>query len=84
MNIRLHIEHLVLDPGLCAPEDRQRLRVVLQAELGRLLSQQALLASASGRHLDRLDVPPAVLPRGDVLTLASGIAAALHQGLLHV
>lgn len=84
MNIRLHIEHLVLDQGLCPLADRHRLRVALQAELERLLAQQAFPVCDGGRHLGRLAVPQAAVPQGGADTLARGLAAALHQGLLHV
>lgn len=79
----LHIEHLILDPTLCAPADRRRLKAALQQELERLLTAQAL-SLQTGQQLDLLDVPQTVVRDRGIESLARGLAGSLHGGLLHV
>lgn len=83
MNIRLHIERLVLDGLQLNGADGAQLKASLEAELGRLLSAGGINgAIAAGGTLPRVDAAPMQVRRGATpAQIGSGIAQSVFSGV---
>ena len=83
MNVRLHIERLVLEGIELAPAERPLLQEALQAELGRLLAEGGI-----GGGLATGSMVPAVRANGfemsresDPVRLGQQIAGSVYGGI---
>ncbi|TYO63529.1 hypothetical protein FXV83_26860 [Bradyrhizobium hipponense] len=83
MNIRLHIERLVLDGLRVNASDGALLKASLEAELGRLLSESGINSEiAAGGALPRLEAAPMQVRRGATpAQIGSGIAHSVFSGV---
>jgi hypothetical protein len=83
MDVRLHIERLVLDGLPLGPRERRELEAALGAELGRLLAQGPLHPElAAGGAVPSLRAPDLPLVAGQgPQALGEGLARSLHGGL---
>lgn len=83
MNIQLHIERLVLDGIALSPGQQRQFQAELEAELGRMLADGAMIPEFhSGRSLARLRAPDITLtPRADPGALGTQVAQSVVGGL---
>lgn len=83
MNIRLHIDRLVLDGLRLNASDGALLKASLEAELGRLLSERGLNGEiAAGGALPRIDAAPMQVTRDATpAQIGSGIARSMFSGI---
>ncbi|MDF0515733.1 hypothetical protein P0R31_00550 [Bradyrhizobium yuanmingense] len=83
MNIRLHIERLVLDGLQLNGQDRAQLKASLEAELGRLLSESGINGGiGAGGALPRIDAAPIRVRRDATpAQIGSGIAQSMFSGM---
>lgn len=83
MNIRLHIDRLILDGLDLAYADRGRLAAAVEAELSRLISEGGLAADlSSGAALDALSGASILAPAGlSVDQMGARIAQGVYGGL---
>ena len=83
MNIRLHIERLVLDGLPMTAAQAPRVKAALEAELGRLLSGGISHELASGAALPSVSAAAVQLPRGVSPTqLGRQIAQSVFMGMV--
>ena len=82
MNVKLHIERLVLD-GVAASGQPQLLQAAVQAELTRLLTEGGIApALAGGTALPRIALPGIAAGPGDSpAALGTRIAGAVYGGI---
>lgn len=82
MNVKLHIERLVLD-GVAAGGQPQLLQAAIQAELTRLLTEGALApALNAGGAMPRIALPAIALGQRDTAgALGTRIAGAVYGGI---
>ncbi len=84
MNVRLHIERLILDGFDLPPLSRGELRAALEQELTHLIAAGGLApALAQGAALPALGAPQISMPQGggDGAQLGTAIARSLYGGL---
>jgi hypothetical protein len=83
MNIRLHIERLVLDGLPVTAAQAPRVKAAIEAELGRLLSEGGVsLQLASGAALPSVNAPVVQSPRGVTpVQLGTRIAQSVFAGV---
>ena len=82
MNVKLHIERLVLD-GVDGNGHPQLLRAAIEAELTRLLSEGGLApALDAGGALPAIALPTIAMAQGDAAgVLGTRIAGAVYAGI---
>jgi len=81
MNVRLHIERLVLDGVPVAQADRARLLSVVESELGRLLATRGLPdAAAAGWATPAVD-GGSIAPTPNATKFGRDVARAVYRGL---
>lgn len=83
MNIRLHIERLVLDGLPVTYTQGPRVKAAIEAELGRLLSERGINSElAAGGALPRVAAPDARMPRdASPAQLGTQIAQSVFTGI---
>jgi hypothetical protein len=83
MNVRLHIDRVVLDGVDVAAADRPRLRAAIERELARLIGSGGIAPDlARGAALPRVPAPPVELARGaKPAQLGNAIAGAVYGGI---
>lgn len=83
MNVRLHIDRLVLDGISVSAADRPRLQAAIEHELARLITANGISpALASGGALPSIAVPQITLaPHAKPAQLGASIAGALYGGV---
>lgn len=83
MDVRLHIERLVLDGLRLGPRERRELEAALSDELGRLLGQGPLHPElAAGGAVPSVRAPDLPLAAGQgPRELGEGLARSIHGGL---
>jgi hypothetical protein len=83
MNIRLHIERLVLDGLPVTTAQAPRVKAAIEAELGRLLSEGGVSRElASGAALPNVNAPTVHAPRGaSPAQLGRQIAQSVFAGV---
>jgi hypothetical protein len=83
MNVRLHIDRVVLDGVDVAAADRPRLRAALAGELARLIGNGGIAADlARGAAVPRVPAPPVELARSArPAQLGNAIAGAVYAGI---
>jgi hypothetical protein len=83
MNIRLHIEQLVLDGLPVTRGQSAQVKAAVEAELGRLLSERGVSRElASGGALPGVDAPALRTSRGTSPTqLGTQIARSVYAGV---
>jgi hypothetical protein len=83
MNIRLHIERLVLDGLPVTSAQGPRVKAAIEAELGRLLSEGGVSPElASGAALPSVHAPAVQSPRGIApAQLGTQIAQSVFAGV---
>jgi hypothetical protein len=81
MDVRLHIERLVLDGASIGHADRARLVSAVEAELGRLLATRGLPdAAAAGWATPAVD-GGSIAPPANARTFGRDVARAVYRGL---
>jgi hypothetical protein len=84
VNIKLHIERLVLDGVNIAPDQRHLLQASVETELTRLLTDGGLSPSlAQGTALPRLSTSGIQLPGNNPTQLGQHIAQSVYGGIGH-
>ncbi|MBH5369759.1 hypothetical protein [Bradyrhizobium glycinis] len=83
MNIRLHIERLVLDGLQLKDSDSAALKASLEAELGRLLTESGINSEIGGSGaLPCVDAAPMQVRRDATpAQIGSGIAQSVFSGI---
>lgn len=83
MNVRLHIDRLVLDGFSVSAANRPRLQAAIEQELTRLITANGISpALASGGALPSIDAPQITLtPHANPTQLGTSIAGALYGGV---
>jgi hypothetical protein len=83
MNIRLHIERLVLDGLPVTPAQGPRVKAAIEAELGRLLSEGGVSHElVSGGTVPSVSAPAMRAPRGtSPAQLGTQIAQSVFAGV---
>lgn len=83
MNVRLHIERLVLDGLPVTAAQAPRVKMAIEAELGRLLSEGGVSPElASGTALPSVNAPTMQSPRGiSPAQLGRQIAQSVFAGV---
>jgi hypothetical protein len=75
MNVRLHIDRLILDGVPMSAADRPRLQAAVEAELARLIEANGITpALASG-------IAPQITLAADTTQLGTSIAHAVYSGI---
>lgn len=75
MNVRLHIDRLVLDGVPMSAAERPRLQAAVEAELARLIEANGITpALASG-------IAPQITLANDTTQLATSIAQSVYSGI---
>jgi hypothetical protein len=82
MNIKLHIERLVLDGVNIAPEQRHVLQASVETELTRLLTDRGLAPSlAQGVALPRISTSGMQLTSNNPTQIGQQIAQSVYGGI---
>ena len=83
MNIRLHIERLVLDGLPVSGAQGAQVKAAVEAELGRLLSERSVNGEiAAGAALPRVDAAPMHVTRDATpAQIGNGIARSMFSGI---
>jgi hypothetical protein len=83
MKVRLHIERLVLDGLQVSSADAARLKVAMEAELGRLLAEGGMNAElAAGGALPHVSTAAMRAASGsEPAELGRAIARSIHSGI---
>jgi hypothetical protein len=80
MNVRLHIERLVLE-GLDVPHGgRAALQAAVEGELGRLIGEGGL-AQLTGVAVPTVRAPQITAPVSDPASLGNAIASSVYRGV---
>ena len=83
MNIRVHIDRLVLDGVPISSDDAPVLQAAVESELARLFSDPSWSSIASPAHLARIGGQPIQLAaKHDAASLGHQIASAIHGGFV--
>ena len=84
MNVKLHIERLVLDGVNIAPEQRHLLQASVETELTRLLTAEGLSPSlAKGIALPRVSADGIQLTNETPTQIGQQIAQSVYGGIGH-
>ncbi len=83
MNIRVHIEELILDGVPLGRQQGPLVQAAVEAELGRLLAEGGLAPGlVSAGAIPRLEAGPLhVAPNAGPANLGTGIAGAVYAGI---
>ena len=82
MNVRLHIDRLVLDGIDVAAGDRPRLQAALEAELTRLVTERGVAGElANGAALPSVRAPQISIAGSNARQIGTAIAGAVFGGV---
>lgn len=84
MNIKLHIDRLMLDGVIIAPDQRHLLQASVETELTRLLTDGGLSSSlAQGIAVPRISIGDIQLTSNNPTQLGQYIAQSMYRGIGH-
>ena len=84
MNVKLHIERLVLDGVTIAPGEHHLVQASVEAELTRLLTDGGLSPSlAQGTALPRISADAFQLINNNPTQIGQHIAQSVYEGISH-